>query len=700
MTTRAAKRLLIVGWDAADWQIIDPLIKQGRMPVLASLIARGARSDLSTLEPRLSPLLWTTIATGRTPDRHGIANFVEPKPDGSGLRVASSTSRRVKALWNMASQSGLRSQVTGWYASHPAEPIAGSVTSNMLMEGDPGDGGAWPLAPGAVHPEELASSMAASRVGRYSFRTEHLSTILPGLPPSAANDDRIETLCKLMAVAASVERAALTAMQHAPWDLAMVFFETIDTVGHHFMQYRSPRMKHVREADQRSFGGVMDAVYAWHDAALGRLLEQAGADTTVIILSDHGFHSGTGRPHLDDLPPERRMEKEASWHRSTGVLVAAGPGIRAGATIAAANIVDLAPTALALLGLPAAQDFAGRVLSEAVETAVPDRIESWEALEGPAGLHAADARQDPFEAADAIQQLIDLGYMAALPEDAKAQVDLVRRESAFNIGAHLLSRGLVRSALPHFEMLVAARPDEYRYRACLTACLLGGGEPVRAMEVARGTLERDAGNTEARLMLARALLDQGDRDASVREADAVARAVRTQPALLPSLADLLLLQGRPSESAAFQRRAHDMDRSAIGPLLGLSRALLCGLPAESKARGAQLEAAAQAALDAMERSRTVPEGHMLLGAALAWYGDVPNARQSFDLALTFDPKHVAALQLRAVLALHEGKPADAVAFMRRADEARAGAELLPHAPLPFEWEALAVHFGVDQALLR
>jgi len=79
MATRAAQRLLIVGWDAADWQVIDPLIKQGRLPVLASLMARGIRSDLSTLEPKLSPLLWTTIATGRTPDRHGIANFVEPR---------------------------------------------------------------------------------------------------------------------------------------------------------------------------------------------------------------------------------------------------------------------------------------------------------------------------------------------------------------------------------------------------------------------------------------------------------------------------------------------------------------------------------------------------------------------------------------------------------------------------------------------
>lgn len=700
MTTRAAKRLLLVGWDAADWQVIDPLIKGGKMPVLASLVSSGIRSDLFTLEPKLSPLLWTTIATGRTPDRHGIANFVEPKPDGSGLRVASSTSRKVKALWNIASQSGLRSQVTGWYASHPAEPISGIVTSNLLMEGDPGEGGVWPLAAGAVHPEPLSDLMAAARVGRAAFRRDGLEQLLPGLPAALGGDPRVATLCKLMAVAASVERAALVAMAAEPWDLSMVFFESIDTVGHHFMQHRPPRMKHVAEADVRAFGGVMDAVYAWHDAALGRLLERAGPDTTVLLVSDHGFHSGSGRPHLDDLPPERRMEKEASWHRPMGILVAAGPGVRRGATVAAANIVDIAPTVLALLGLPAASDFAGRALAEVIECKVPARVASWEAMEGPSGLHPDDARQDPYEAADAIQQLVDLGYMAALPKDAKAQLELVRRESAFNIGAHLLSRGLVRSALPNFEMLAAARPDEPRYRSCLVLCLIGTGQSQRAIALLRESLRRDAGDVEARLMLARALLATGDRDASIREADSVARAARSNPVIMPALADLLLQQGRAKESASFQRRAHEADRTSILPLLGLARALLCDLPSEPKARSVQLEAAAQAALDAMERSKAVPEGHMLLGAALAWFGDLAHARQSLDLALTFDAKHVGSLQLRAVLALHEGRAADAALLMSRSRDARERVELSPLKPLPFEWEALAAHLGLDQALLR
>ena len=122
MTLASTRRLLIVGWDAADWIIIDRLIAAGRMPTLKAAIDAGVRADLRTLEPKLSPLLWTSIATGKTPDKHGILNFLEPKADGSGLQVASSTSRAGKALWNIFSQAGVRTQTVGW-SSVPARKV-------------------------------------------------------------------------------------------------------------------------------------------------------------------------------------------------------------------------------------------------------------------------------------------------------------------------------------------------------------------------------------------------------------------------------------------------------------------------------------------------------------------------------------------------------------------------------------------------
>ena len=111
MSKRLTKRVLLLGWDAADWNIIHPLIEAGKMPVLEKFIEFGVSGQIATLQPILSPMLWTSIATGKRADKHDILGFVEPSPDGKGVRPVSSTSRKCKAIWNILSQSGLRSVV-------------------------------------------------------------------------------------------------------------------------------------------------------------------------------------------------------------------------------------------------------------------------------------------------------------------------------------------------------------------------------------------------------------------------------------------------------------------------------------------------------------------------------------------------------------------------------------------------------------
>ncbi|MEO0588772.1 MAG: alkaline phosphatase family protein, partial [Planctomycetota bacterium] len=109
------RRVLLIGWDAADWQLINPLIAQGHMPTLARMIEQGVSGNLASMQPMLSPLLWNTIATGKRPDQHGVHGFTEPDPNAAAVRPVSSTSRNCKALWNIATQSGLRTHVVGWY---------------------------------------------------------------------------------------------------------------------------------------------------------------------------------------------------------------------------------------------------------------------------------------------------------------------------------------------------------------------------------------------------------------------------------------------------------------------------------------------------------------------------------------------------------------------------------------------------------
>ncbi len=113
--------------------MIRPLIARGWMPTLARLMEDGVSGNLATIHPMLSPMLWNSIATGKRADKHGICGFVEPRPDRSGIRPVTSTSRKCKAIWNILTQSGLRSQVVSWFASHPAEPILGNVVSDRYV---------------------------------------------------------------------------------------------------------------------------------------------------------------------------------------------------------------------------------------------------------------------------------------------------------------------------------------------------------------------------------------------------------------------------------------------------------------------------------------------------------------------------------------------------------------------------------------
>src|SRR5439155_7736677 len=127
----AHPRVMLIGIDGADPAIIARLIARGRLPTLARLMREGAYGPLRSREPLLSPVVWTTIATGRRPQDHGVLDFVEVAGDGRLVPITSS-GRRVPALWNITSQFGHSSGFVGWYASYPVEPIRGFELSDRI----------------------------------------------------------------------------------------------------------------------------------------------------------------------------------------------------------------------------------------------------------------------------------------------------------------------------------------------------------------------------------------------------------------------------------------------------------------------------------------------------------------------------------------------------------------------------------------
>ena len=133
MSSRAPKRkVLLVGWDSADWQIIQPLLDGGEMPVLERLINGGVMGSLTSIRPMLSPMLWNSIATGKRPFKHGVHGFTEVDRELNEVVPVSAQTRRSAALWDMLAREGYRTQVTGWFATHPASSLVGDLRERPL----------------------------------------------------------------------------------------------------------------------------------------------------------------------------------------------------------------------------------------------------------------------------------------------------------------------------------------------------------------------------------------------------------------------------------------------------------------------------------------------------------------------------------------------------------------------------------------
>jgi len=264
------------------------------------------------------------------------------------------------------------------------------------------------LRPGTVHlPElaelaELAEELAALRVHPHELDGDLLRLFVPKAPEiDQHKDKRLGSVAKIIAECASVQAAATHLMARQPdWDPAAVYFDGIDHFGHGFLRYHPPRLGWVDKADYALYNNVVNAGYLFHDMLLGRLLELAGPEATVMLVSDHGFHPDHLRPKA--LPNE--PAGPAAEHRAFGIFAACGPGIRRDALVYGANLLDVTPTALALalFGLPIGRDMDGRVLTDdhrpADQGNAPGYFE-----------HQAKAFRDPSVAESRSREVVILG---------------------------------------------------------------------------------------------------------------------------------------------------------------------------------------------------------------------------------------------------------------------------------------------------
>jgi predicted AlkP superfamily phosphohydrolase/phosphomutase/tetratricopeptide (TPR) repeat protein len=627
VTEKSKRKVLLIGWDAADWEHINPLLEEGLMPTLDGLINRGVIANLATLQPILSPMLWNSIATGKFADKHGIHGFIEPDPINGGARPYTSTSRKCKALWNILTQSGLRSNIVGWWASHPAEPINGHVVTNAFggVKFDPAKG--WAVPFGTVHPAEDGPALARFKVFPHELTSQHVLPFIPNAKEiDQENDRRLQSFAKILSDAASIHAVATALMETQPWDFTAVYYDAIDHFSHAFMTYHPPRLPWIPEKDFELFKDVVKGAYRFHDMMLERLLYLAGSETTVILCSDHGFESGTQRPR--GVP--REPAGPAAWHRQYGILVMAGPGIKKDERIYGASVIDITPTVLTGFGLPLGKDMDGRPLLEAFE--VPPAVEtisSWEEREGNAGMHTANVQLDRDQAQELMQQFAALGYIEDPEADKEKQAVSAECEAKYNLARVHLWRNQPDRARPLLEDLVRLRPWEDRFLLHLAMCYFQCGY-LRQAEQMISAISDDGppNNPTTMLLLAKIKLARGDFGTALQYLLA-AEAMNPRSAdVYTQLGDiyLRLLQWEKAKVAYEQSIVLDPDNAFA----------FQGLSTIYRRKGLNQETA-DMALRAVSLLHRLPFAHFNLGVAMARSGESDRAIVAFETALRFKP---------------------------------------------------------------
>jgi predicted AlkP superfamily phosphohydrolase/phosphomutase/predicted Zn-dependent protease len=704
----ASRKVLLVGWDSADWKVIRPLLEAGKMPALQWLVSGGVTGNLATLYPVLSPMLWTSIGTGKRPHKHGIHGFAEPDPHTGGVRPITNLSRKTKAVWNILSQNGKKCIVVGWWPSHPAEPLPdGVMVSNFYQQAhNPDPAQPWPMMAGVVYPPRLAETLAELRVHPGELDGAH---ILPFVPKAAEmeqeKDKRLVGLAKTIADCSSIHAAATHLLVKEPWDFAAVYYDAIDHFGHGFMRYHPPRQKQVSEKDFELFSGVIEAGYRYHDMMLAMLLACAGPETTVLLMSDHGFHPDHLRPAAIPLEPAG----PAVEHRHYGIFALKGAGIKQNEKIFGATVLDICPTLLTLFDLPTGRDMDGKALVAAwKETPKIETVPSWDEIPGADGAHPPGTKLDAADAKEALKQLEALGYIQPLPENAQEAVAETTRELRYNLACAYTDAQMAASAAVIFAELWSERPDEHRYGAKLLACQLGLGRLAKAratIEGLRANRKKYAAENAAKLKKRREELLKDKKEEELkpheqRELYVLAAKSRLAPAQMQQMeAQLLLAENKPQEALDIFVKMKKAGRDSPDFRLRLARchaalkqwdgaekdcARVLELDpdnAEAHLVIAQLQLAQKKYFDAAASALTStgllyhnPPAHFLLGVALQRHGLIGPAVEALRVCVNQNANHLPAHRRLALI--YQNRLRDPAKAQEHRELFRAGAQRL------------------------
>lgn len=617
-------RLLLIELEAADWKVFHPLIDAGEMPAFNRLVDQGASGELLAPQPVVPALLSTSLMTGKRAWQHGVCHASEVAPDGRRLVSITAARRRSSALWQILAHKGKRCLVIGWPGTHGERTDNSVIVSDRYPEPTAGPGiKPWPAAaPGTYWPEDIGRELDAKRVSPEDIGANVISQYIPDWRKiDQKRDRRIGQLRLFLAADYSYQTAALALLKEAKWDFAALRFPALAPISRLFLSHHLSLPGGSNQAEVQLYHPVIRASCRILDEMIRQLVERAGPETTVIIVSGHGVRTQAIPP--GGFPPR---DKD-SWKSPYGIFLACGPKFAPDALLHGAGVLDIAPTVLTWFGLPIGDDMEGRVLIESFAD-IPEvtRVDSWET---DMGISRPPDQEDSTLAPNPV--FVGL-----------------RRESEWNFVQSCLDAARYAEALPTLDRLFREFPERVELGHALFQCQLALGRLTEAADTLEVALESLPPGIASLLPRAELALAQRNSNLARSLVNEALKLNPTNPLALCKLGLLLLRLREWNELARIAKQALALNEQDAIAWLGLAAAQL--------RKGNAVEAS-EAAARAISLKYFLPDAHFVLARALVAQGRWQEATEAIQTLRKLQPDNRVAAAYSRRLPRQNNSPA-------------------------------------------
>jgi predicted AlkP superfamily phosphohydrolase/phosphomutase len=265
-----AGRVILLGLDGATFGLIDPWLKQGKLPNLARFVEEGVKGELASVFPPTSPGAWTSIVTGKNPGKHGLFDWRLRRDDSYELLPVSGANRRSQTLWDILSENGLKVGIFNLPMTYPPDIVNGFMISGMDTPSE---------AEVFTYPPDLYQRI----------RDECCDYVIDPWVETGEGEVRDQWISRVRSTFQSRVNTLYYLMAEFTCDFLMPIFVFPDRLQHVLWHCADSSHPAYTPALGQEYGGVILEFYQMADKFLGDLIRQLDENTTVLIISDHGF---------------------------------------------------------------------------------------------------------------------------------------------------------------------------------------------------------------------------------------------------------------------------------------------------------------------------------------------------------------------------------------------------------------------------